>query len=342
LVIPASVVIILTGCLLYVRGKKCTYNTLLGFGSFILHASIELIFGFPVSFPGEWDGAGAVVKRALRMHQIQHPKEELANAEQCVEFLHSSFTSRALSSYEQSTTECVRREFWYIKVDDVDKSNNWACRMISGSRKLHLVLGFYESDPTFLMVRELTCFCGPCIDEDWSNCEQRSHVSEPRVVRLRPVDTHQVRLQIETNDDPEDWEYGGVDEEIGDLLRVGENFAVPAPEGNDEGVEFYVLQCQRAKFMVEEDFVCPWEGDFKRGDYAVAGTYYMKHGRSADLYVFLDTSSMAHVDVHLIRACKFPMFLAAYSVKGHSIVYKMTEETRAVIEEALRDWWAQE
>jgi hypothetical protein len=63
----------------------------------------------------------------------------------------------------------------------------------------------------------------------------------------------------------------------------------------------------------------------------------MKHGRSVDSYVFLDTSSVAHVDAHLIRACKFPMSLAAYSMKGHSGVYKMTQETRAVIEEALRD-----
>jgi hypothetical protein len=46
-----------------------------------------------------------------------------------------------------------------------------------------------------------------------------------------------VRLQVEANDDPEDWEYGSVD----DLFQVGENFAVPVPEGNDEGVEFYVL-----------------------------------------------------------------------------------------------------
>jgi hypothetical protein len=50
-----------------------------------------------------------------------------------------------------------------------------------------------------------------------------------------------VRLQVEANDDPEDWEYGSVDEKIGDLFQVGENFAVPVPEGNDEGVEFYVL-----------------------------------------------------------------------------------------------------
>jgi hypothetical protein len=60
------------------------------------------------------------------------------------------------------------------------------------------------------------------------------------------------------------------------------------------------------------------------GDYIVARAYDIKHGRSTDLYVFLDTSSMAHVDAHLIRACKFPMSLAASSVKGHSAVYKMT------------------
>ena len=158
-----------------------------------------------------------------------------------MEFLQSCFTSRALSLYEQSTIECVQKEFWHIKVDDVDRSNDWACRTICGSQKLHLILGFSESDPILLMMKELTCFCGPCIDEDWSNSEQRSHESELRVVHLRPVDTHQVRLQIEANDDLEDWEYGSVDEEIGNLLRVGENFAVPALENNDEGVEFYVF-----------------------------------------------------------------------------------------------------
>jgi hypothetical protein len=106
------------------RSEKRTNNTLLGFSCFILHAPIELIFKFPVSFPGEWDGAGTVVKRALKMHQIQHPEEELANAELCVEFLQPRFTSQALSSYEQFISECVRREFWHIKVDDVDRSND--------------------------------------------------------------------------------------------------------------------------------------------------------------------------------------------------------------------------
>lgn len=70
--------------------------------------------------------------------------------------------------------------------------------------------------------------------------------------------------------DPEEWEYGGVGEELGNLLQVGENFAVPAPDENDEGVEFYILQCQKPKFLVEVAFVCPWGGDFRRGDYAIA------------------------------------------------------------------------
>lgn len=276
------------------------------------------------------------------MHQIQHPEHELANAEQCVEFLHSRFSTRAVSSYEQSTCDSIRREFWHVKEEDVDRSNDWGCRTIPGSRKFHSIFGSSSSDPTLLMVRDLSCFCGPCIDQDMSGCENESHVSSWRLVRLRPYDTHSVRLQIEAHDDPEEWEYGGISEELGDLLQVGENFAVPAPDENDEGVEFYILQCQKPKFLVEVAFVCPWGGDFKRGDYAIAGTYYKKHGRSSDTYVFLDTAAVAHVDAHLVRACKFPMRLAAHSVKGGSAVYKLSQETRAVIEQALQEWWAQE
>lgn len=58
--------------------------------------------------------------------------------------------------------------------------------------------------------------------------------------------------------------------------------------------------------------------------------------------MFLDTAAVAHVDAHLVRACKFPMRLAAHSVKGGSAVYKLSQETRAVIEQALQEWWAQE
>lgn len=74
------------------------------------------------------------------------------------------------------------------------------------------------------------------------------------------------------------------------------------------------------KFQVEQDFMCPWNGDFKKGDDVIVGTYYKKHGRSIDTYVFFDTSTIAHVDAHLVRALKFPMALAAHTVCGNSIV----------------------
>jgi hypothetical protein len=38
----------------------------------------------------------------------------------------------------------------------------------------------------------------------------------------------------------------------------------------------------------------------------IARTYYKKHGRSTNTYVFLEMSTVAHMDAHLVRACKFP------------------------------------
>lgn len=43
--------------------------------------------------------------------------------------------------------------------------------------------------------------------------------------------------------DGEDSRYGGDGETLADLLDPGDNFAVPAMPGNDEGVEFYLLSC---------------------------------------------------------------------------------------------------
>lgn len=291
---------------------------------------------------GEWDGAGAVVKRALRMHQIQHPEDELSNVQHCVDFLMSRLSHRVLSSYEQSKVVPVSREFWHIGVGDVDRSADWGCKTISGSRQYHSIMGASETDPTLLMVRELSCFCGPCIDQNWSSCEQQSHVGGWRVVRLRPKDAGPVQQQIEANDDPANWLHGGLDLGHGDMTQVGDNFMIPAEEGNDEGVDFYILQCVKAKFQVQEDFLCPWGGDFRRGDHALCATYYQKYGRARNTYVLLDRSKIAHVEPHLVRACKFPMVLAPHTVRGSTAVYKLGPETEQILKDALSHWWSLE
>jgi hypothetical protein len=73
---------------------------------------------------------------------------------------------------------------------------------------------------------------------------------------------------------------------LSNLLQARDNFAVLTIEGNDEGIYFYVLQCQQAKFMVRESFQCVWGSHFDIGDYVVARTYYQKWGRSNQTYVF--------------------------------------------------------
>jgi hypothetical protein len=46
------------------------------------------------------------------------------------------------------------------------------------------------------------------------------------------------------NVDQEDWAFGGDGEEISDLIIVGDNFVVPTEAENEEGVDFYIFQCQ--------------------------------------------------------------------------------------------------
>ena len=43
---------------------------------------------------GEWDGAGAVVKRALRSEQLLKPHRTLRNARDCITFLDMSLAGQ--------------------------------------------------------------------------------------------------------------------------------------------------------------------------------------------------------------------------------------------------------
>ena len=45
------------------------------------------------------------------------------------------------------------------------------------------------------------------------------------------------------NNDQEDWAFSGDGEEISNLINVGDNFVVSIETNNEEGVDFYILQC---------------------------------------------------------------------------------------------------
>lgn len=83
---------------------------------------------------GEWDGAGAVVKRALRQEQIQNPNRPLQNAAQVVEFLKENYSTRVGTQYTQATSKPICREFWHIGESEVNhKDTTVKCRTLLGS-----------------------------------------------------------------------------------------------------------------------------------------------------------------------------------------------------------------
>lgn len=291
---------------------------------------------------GEWDGAGAVVKRALRTEQLHNPSRKLQDAKDVVEFLQESMSGLVQSSLQSKRTVSYRH-FYNIKPDDVDRTHVHGCDTIPGSRNLHSIHAVSPADPTLLMVRELSCYCAPCIDSDWQSCENASYVKSWRVVKLAPTNVSFVRDQMLLGpggggnpSDEEPWDYESDDESLGGLVNIGDNFVVPAIQGNEEGVEFYILQCQKERQLVRENFKCVWGGEFERGQYVLAGTYYQKWGNSEKSFVYLRNSQLAYIDADLVLACKFNMLPALHRVKGDDPVYQLTNESIQVIRTSLQ------
>ena len=57
--------------------------------------------------------------------------------------------------------------------------------------------------------------------------------------------------RVENDDESQ---FGGDKEALADGISVGDNFVVLADKGNDEGVPYYIVQCQRPNFLVQTAF----------------------------------------------------------------------------------------
>ena len=153
------------------------------------------------------------------------------------------------------------------------------------------------------------------------------------LAKLKPYDLQVVResmMDLDLRD--EDWEESVEGEGFGDLIRPGDNFAVPAMEGNGEGVEFYVLQCTKAKHEVIVGFKCAWGPEFEAGDFVIRGNYYQKWNNG---YVFLSNSQPAYIDAHLVVHGKFAMVPKLGRRKGGEVTYNMSEDSLATIRAGL-------
>ena len=159
-------------------------------------------------------------------------------------------------------------------MEDVDRGNSHLCDPIPGSSKLHSIFAPDELDPTKLLARHLSCFCGPCLEEDFGHCEKKSYVNVWTALKIQPRNVAFAATHMIPDEDDDNWDYEYDGEGMADLVQAGDNFAVLAADNNDEGVSFYVLQCQKPKHIVEQDFDCVWGEHFQAGDSVISGTYY--------------------------------------------------------------------
>lgn len=290
---------------------------------------------------GEWDGAGAVLKSKLCQEQIRNPGRRLQNVGDVVDFLRVALSSRVPSSYVSRNPNTPRkpdifREFWHVPVNATTRRKRWESETIPGSSQFHSVCSVSSADPSKLMVRDLSCFCVPCTNNDWeacenacyclecansnwASCENRRHIQPWRLVKIHVKNPEVVREQMEEFGDGTESQFGDEDDSLADLLELGDNFAVPAEPMNKEGVQFYILVCLRKKFLVREAFTCKWGSEFSVGDYAIQRRYYQKWGSSQKSYVFLDKSKPAFISSDLVMAVKFAMPVQNHRVQGDDL-----------------------
>jgi hypothetical protein len=101
-------------------------------------------------------------------------------------------------------------------------------------------------------------------------------------------------------------------------------FCSDAKEGNEEGVDFYILLCIEINFIIEEPFTYPWGQTFHASDIIMAGKYYQNWGWIKFTYVLLMQSCTTYIHACHVRVIKFPMLLANYKVQGNELVYKLS------------------
>lgn len=131
-------------------------------------------------------------------------------------------------------------------------------------------------------------------------------------------------------------EFGSDGENLACCLELGENFAIEAEEGNDEGVDFHLLVCCSRPYVVQEPFSCSWGEKFTPGQLAVKARYYQKWGTGLQNYVYRSKSQIAHCHVEDIRAVKFPMIPQAHRVTGNDPVYALPVEVEDRVRQVMR------
>ncbi|MCO5551167.1 hypothetical protein L7F22_004664 [Adiantum nelumboides] len=141
-----------------------------------------------------------------------------------------------------------QRLFVEVKINDVDRSNAYTCQKVKGTCSMHCVLGFSRKDPTQILFQSFSCFCSFCVDECWDKCINLSHLQPWKLHKLEPDREENNAVVVEQDDIV----YSEQQEELADMLEVGDNLAVLKSPTNIDNEDYYIVLCKEAKRVLSE------------------------------------------------------------------------------------------
>jgi hypothetical protein len=99
-------------------------------------------------------------------------------------------------------------------------------------------------------------------------------------------------------------------DDLTDLVKIGDVFAVIAGENNEEGVEYYLLQCNSAKSKLLDNVIDDYGIDYSRDDMVVQGTYFVQVPSRAKRYLAFERFHLEKTSIqfsHLVIGTKLRM-----------------------------------
>ncbi|KAL3688230.1 hypothetical protein R1sor_014539 [Riccia sorocarpa] len=279
------------------------------------------------------DGLGGMNKNALEREQRKGIRgHKLENAADAVQFLTSKFELDRELAYGHHQN--ARRFFWEVKVGEVDRSKELDCLPIKGTRSLHCFHGYSPMDPTLLRIKELSCFCPYCVDDEGLRCPNQDYTGKWKLESIHPIKPQDVIAYAEEigSDISQgvDWGEGSV----ADLIEIGDFFAVEVEVPNEFNADFWILQCTKPMYQLSKDHTDAYGCTFYAGDFALKGKWYQQWGRRSTCYVRYDSSPLSVVRALDVIHIKFA--LQPTGVVGGSPSFILKADTLAEITNSLR------
>ncbi|CAM6127423.1 unnamed protein product [Calypogeia fissa] len=122
---------------------------------------------------------------------------------------------------------------------------------------------------------------------------------------------------------------------LGELVQVGEFYAVKAEQPNKWNTSFYIMQCEESVHEVKKDFVDGCDQAFRKGDEVVKGRWFQPQpGRVQLKFVFHDKAPFGYNSPDSIVWIRFGLTPCEVGNGGHR-VYTLDVDTLAAITDAL-------